>query len=114
MCAYSSDIEFGVFFMELFIWSFDADCLNGGKADRSCFIWESINIFDGKWVFQGMKGKFVFLSKGDVDNHSFDTTIEEGGGIDFLLRLFSNKEYSECDRRSSNISYSFFRYRLRV
>jgi hypothetical protein len=56
----------------------------------------------------------MFLSKGGVDNHSFGTTIKESGGTDFLLRLFSNEGYSERDRRSSDISYSSFRYRLRV
>jgi hypothetical protein len=56
----------------------------------------------------------VFWDKGDVDNHFFSTTIKEGRGTDFLLELFSDKEYSEHDRRSSDISYSSFRYRLRV
>ena len=56
----------------------------------------------------------MFLGKGGVDNHSFGTTIEEGRGTDFLLRFSSDKEYSERDRRSSYISYSSFRYRLRV
>ena len=56
----------------------------------------------------------MFLSKVCIDNHSFGTTIKEGGGTDFLLRSFSDKEYSEHDRRSSYISYSSFRYTLRV
>ena len=46
MCSYSGDVEFGVFLMELFVWSFDADCLDGGKVNGSCFIWGSVNIFD--------------------------------------------------------------------
>ena len=75
MCSYSSDVEFRAFLMELFVWSFDADCLNGGKANGSCFIWESINVFDEEWVFQGSSSEFVFLSKDGVDNHSFSTTI---------------------------------------
>ena len=88
--------------------------MDGGKANGFCFIWGSVNIFDRKWVFQGSKSEVVFLSKGGVDNHSFGTTVKEGGGTDFLLRLSSDKEYSERDRRSSYISYSSFRYRLRV
>ena len=64
-------------------------------------------------MFKSLKGEFVFLDKGGIDNHSFSTTIKEGRDTDFLLKLFSDKEYSEHDRRSSN-SYSFFRYRLRV
>ena len=65
-------------------------------------------------MFQGSKREVVFLSKGGVDNHSFGTTVKEGGGTDFLLGLSSDEEYSERDRRSSYISYSSFRYRLRV
>ena len=65
-------------------------------------------------MFKGLEGEFVFLGKGGVDNYSFSTTIKEGGDTDFLLKLFSDKGYSEHDRRSSNISYSSFRYRLRV
>ena len=114
MCSYSSDIEFRVFLVELLVWSFDANGLDGGKANGSYFIQGAVDIFDGKRVFQGSKSEVVFLGKGGVDNHSFGTTIKEGGGTDFLLRLFSNEEYSECDRRSSYISYSSFRYRLRV
>ena len=114
MCPYSGDIEFGAFLVELFVWSFDADGLNGGKANGSCFIRGTVNVFDGKWVFQGLEREVVFLSKGGVDNHSFGTTIKEGRGTDFLLRLSSDEEYSERDRRSSYISYSSFRYRLRV
>ena len=68
----------------------------------------------GSECFRVSKGKFVFLDKGDVNNHSFSTTIKEGRGTDFLLRSFSNEKYSKHDKRSSNISYSFFRYRLGV
>ena len=75
MCSYSSDVEFRAFLMELLVWGFDADSLDGGKANGSCFIWGPINIFDGKGVFQGSKSEVVFLSKGGVDNHSFGTTI---------------------------------------
>ena len=114
MCSYSSDVEFRAFLVELLVWSFDADCLDGGKANRSCFIWGAVNVFDGKRVFQGSESEVVFLGKGGVNNHSFGTTIKEGGGTDFLLGMFSNKGYSERDRRSSDISYSSFRYRLRV
>ena len=114
MCSYSSDVEFRAFLVVLLVWSFNADGLDGGKANGSCFIWGAVNIFDGKRVFQGSKHEFVFLGKGGVDNHSFGTTIKEGRGNDFLLRLSSDEEYSERDRRSSYISYSFFRYRLRV
>jgi hypothetical protein len=114
MCSYSGDIEFRAFLVELLVWSFNADGLDGGKANGSCFIRGTVNIFDGEWVFQGSKREFVFLGKGGVDNHSFSTTIKEGGGTDFLLRLSSDEEYSECDRRSSYILYSSFRYRLRV
>ena len=92
--------------MELFVGSLDVDCLDGGKANGSCFIWGSINVFDGKRVFQGSKGEFVFLNKGGVDNHSFGTTIEEGRGTDFLLRSSFDKGYSKRDRRSSYISYT--------
>ena len=114
MCSYSGDVEFRAFLVELFVWSFDTDCLDGGKANGSCFIWGAVNIFDGKRVFQGLKREVVFLGKGGVDNHSFGTTIKEGEGTDFLLGLSSDEEYSERDRRSSYISYSSFRYRLRV
>ena len=114
MCSYSSDVEFRAFLVELLVWSFNADGLDGGKANGSCFIWGAINIFDGKRMFQGSKSEFVFLGKGGVDNHSFGTTVKEGGGTDFLLRLSSDEEYSKHDRRSSYISYSSFRYRLRV
>ena len=75
MCSYSSDIEFRAFLMELLVRSFDADSLDGGKANGSCFIWRSVNIFDGKQVFQGSKSEVVFLGKGGVDNYSFSTTI---------------------------------------
>ena len=114
MCSYSGDIEFGAFLVELLVWTFDTDHLDGSKADGSCLIRGTINIFDGKRVFQLSKREFVFLGKGGVDNHSFGTTIKEGRGTDFLLRLSSDEEYSEHDRRSSYISYSSFRYRLRV
>ena len=114
MCSYSGDIEFRAFLVELLVWGFNADGLDGGKANGSCFIRGTVNIFDGKWVFQGSKREVVFLGKGGVDNHSFGTTVKEGGGTDFLLGLFSDEEYSEHDRRSSYISYSSFRYRLRV
>ena len=114
MCSYSSDIEFRAFLVELLVWSFDTDGLDGGKANGSGFIWGTVNIFDGKRMFQGAEREVVFLSKGGVDNHSFGTTIKEGRGTDFLLRFSSNEEYSERDRRSSYISYSSFRYRLRV
>ena len=114
MGSYSGDVEFRAFLVELLVWSFDSDCLDGGKANGSCFIRGTVNIFDGKRVFQLSKREFVFLGKGGVDNHSFGTTIEKGRGTDFLLRLSSDEEYSERDRRSSYISYSSFRYRLRV
>ena len=114
MCSYGGDVEFRAFLMELLVWSFDSDCLDGGKANGSCFIRGTVNVFDGKRVFQLSEREFVFLGKGGVDNHSFGTTIKEGGGTDFLLGLFSDEEYSERDRRSSYISYSSFRYRLRV
>ena len=90
------------------------DCLDDGKANGSCFIRGSINIFDRKWVFQGSKSEVVFLGKGGIDNHSFGTIITEGRGTDFLLGSFSDEGYSERDKRSSYILYSFFRYRLRV
>ena len=38
MCPYSNDIEFEVLFMEMFVRSFDANCLNDGKANGPCFI----------------------------------------------------------------------------
>jgi hypothetical protein len=38
MCAYSSDIEFGVFFMELFVRGFNANSVDDSKANGSCFI----------------------------------------------------------------------------
>ena len=114
MCSYSGDVEFRALLVELLVWSSDADGLDGGKANGSCFIRGTVNIFDGKRVFQSSECEVVFLSKGGVDNYSFGTTIKEGRGTDFLLRLSSDEEYSERDRRSSYISYSFFRYRLRV
>ena len=114
MCSYSSDVEFRAFLVVLPVWSFNADGLDGGKANGSCFIRGAIDIFDGERMFQGSKSEVVFLGKGGVDNHSFGTTVEEDRGTDFLLRLFSDEEYSERDRRSFYISYSSFRYRLRV
>ena len=114
MCSYSGDIEFRAFLVELLVRGFDADGLDGGKANGSCFIRGTVNVFDGKRVFQGSKSEVVFLGKGGVDNHSFGTTIKEGRGTDFLLSFLSDEEYSERDRRSSYISYSSFRYRLRV
>ena len=104
MCSYSGDVEFRAFLVVLLVWSLDADRLDGGKVNGSCFIQGAVNIFDGKWVFQLSKCEFVFLGKGGVDNHSFGTTIKEGRGTDFLLRLSSDEEYSERDRRSSYIS----------
>jgi hypothetical protein len=47
VCAYGSDIEFGAFFVEVFVRSFDADGLDGSKANGSCFIGGAVNIFDG-------------------------------------------------------------------
>ena len=114
MGSYSGDIEFRAFLVELLIWSFNADGLDGGKANGSCFIRRTVNVFDGKRVFQSSEREFVFLGKGGVDDHSFGTTIKEGRGTDFLLGFSSDEEYSERDRRSSYISYSSFRYRLRV
>ena len=114
MCSYSGDVEFRAFLVVLLVWSLNADRLDGGKANGSCFIWGAVNIFDGKRVFQGLKSEVVFLDKGGVNDHSFGTTIKESGGTDFLLKLFSDEEYSERDRRSSYILYSSFRYRLRV
>ena len=75
MCSYGSDVEFRAFLVVLLVWSFDADRLDGGKANGSCFIRGAINVFDGKQMFQGSKSEVVFLSKSGVDNHSFGTTI---------------------------------------
>jgi len=32
MCAYHSNIEFRAFFIEMVIWSFNANCLDGSKV----------------------------------------------------------------------------------
>ena len=84
MCSYSSNVEFRAFLMELLVWSFNANCLDGGKANGSCFVWRSINIFDRKQVFQGLKSEVVFLSESGVDNHSFSTIIKEDEGTNFF------------------------------
>jgi len=56
----------------------------------------------------------MFLGKSGVDDHSFGTTMKESKSTNFLLELFSDKGYSEHNRRSSDILYSSFRHRLRV
>ena len=56
----------------------------------------------------------MILGEGGIDNHAFRAAIKEGVCTDFLTRLLSNEEDSESDRRRPYISYSPFRYRIRV
>ena len=54
------------------------------------------------------------LGKGVVNDHAFSTTIKESLGTVCFLRSLSDQGDFERDRRGSNISNSFFRYRLRI
>ena len=92
----------------------DQDGLDHGMADGAGIIQGSIDVLDGKRGAKGSECESMVLGKGRVDNHTFCTTIKEGVSTDFLTRLLSNQEDSECDRRRPYILYGSFRYRIRV
>src|SRR5712672_2136655 len=113
MCGDGGNVKLGALEVEGSA-MLDQDSLDGREAYRARIVQGSVDISDRKWGAEGAESEGVILCKGRVNNHTFRAAIEEGVSTDCLIRLRSNEEDSESDRRRPYILYGSFRYRIRV